>query len=157
MVIRRRSIFPLRAVDAAVFEDEPHHEARHRAARLVGKQAPRRPRPSTARRAEWAEQSEMMVLFPRDHKTAVPASHGRLPDSGRKPPLLRPEADHSRGCTTRRRNAHRIGNAEGQEVLYRWHPWAGCVVDGVHAVIDKSSGAVLRCSERGSGERWLEL
>jgi len=30
------------------------------------------------------------------------------------------------------------------------------VVD-VHAVIEKSSGAVLRCSERGSGERWLEL
>ena len=61
-----------------------------------------------------------------------------------------------RHCTTRRRNAHRIGNAEGREVLYRWHPWAGCVVD-VHAVIEKSSGAVLRCSERGSGERWLEL
>ena len=61
-----------------------------------------------------------------------------------------------RHCTTRRRNAHRIGNAEGREVLYRWHPWAGCVVD-VHAVIEKSSGEVLRCSERGSGERWLEL
>ena len=35
---------------AAVFEDEPHHEARHCAARLVGKQAPRRARPSAARR-----------------------------------------------------------------------------------------------------------
>src|SRR4051812_42034478 len=36
-----------------------------------------------------------MVLSLRDHKTAVPASHGRLPDSGRKAPLLRPEPDHS--------------------------------------------------------------
>ena len=44
---------------------------------------------------EWPEQSELMVLSLRDHKTAVPASHGRLPDSGRKPPLLRPEPDHS--------------------------------------------------------------
>ena len=36
-----------------------------------------------------------MVLSLRDHKTAVPASHGRPPDSGRKAPLLRPEPDHS--------------------------------------------------------------
>ena len=32
---------------------------------------------------EWAEQIELIVLFLRDHKTAVPAPHGRLPNSGR--------------------------------------------------------------------------
>jgi hypothetical protein len=61
------------------------------------------------------------------------------------------------GCTTRRRNAHRTDTPDERQVLYPWHPWAGCAVH-VHEVIEKASGAVLRCS-RGSVAkgRWLEL
>ena len=60
-------------------------------------------------------------------------------------------------CTTRRRNAHRTGNAEEREVLYPWHPWAGCVVH-VHEVIEKGAGEVLRCSRNAvDADRWLEL
>ena len=62
-----------------------------------------------------------------------------------------------RYCTTRRGNAHRTEIAEEREVLYRWHPWASCVVR-VHEAVEKVAGTVLRCS-RGSGSsgRWLEL
>src|SRR5215217_4814226 len=53
-----------------------------------------------------------------------------------------PEASAAgRNCTTRRRNAH---GTEEREVLYPWHPWAGCLVH-VHEVIEKTSGAVARC------------
>jgi hypothetical protein len=61
-----------------------------------------------------------------------------------------------RYCTTRRGNAHRTEIAEEREVLYRWHPWAGCVVR-IEAV-EKVGGIVLRCSrDSGASERWLEL
>lgn len=57
-------------------------------------------------------------------------------------------------CTTRRRNAHRT---EEHEVLYRWHPWAGCVVQ-IHEVIEKAAGNSVRCSRDGDASgRWLEL
>ena len=60
-------------------------------------------------------------------------------------------------CRTRRRNAHRTGEAEEREVLYRWHPWSGRVVR-VHEAVAKEAGAVLRCSLEGSDAgRWLEL
>ena len=60
-------------------------------------------------------------------------------------------------CTTRRGNTHRTDNAEEREVLYRWHPWVGCVVL-VHEVIEKADGIVLRCSRDGRVTgRWLEL
>ena len=60
-------------------------------------------------------------------------------------------------CTTRRGNAHRTENPEEREVLYRWHPWAGCIVT-IHEVVEKVTGTVLRCSRAsGSGDRWLEL
>ena len=55
------------------------------------------------------------------------------------------EAVAARHCRTRRRNAHRTGEAEEREVLYRWHPWSGRVVR-VHEVVAKEAGAVLRCS-----------
>jgi hypothetical protein len=57
------------------------------------------------------------------------------------------------GCTSRRRNAHRT---EEREVLYRFHPWSGCVVH-VHEAIDKASGAMVRCSRDDASGRWLEL
>ena len=61
------------------------------------------------------------------------------------------------GCTTRRGNAHRTDTAENREVLYPWHPWAGCIVL-VHEVIEKADGVVLRCSRDGGATgRWLEL
>jgi hypothetical protein len=57
-------------------------------------------------------------------------------------------------CTTQRRNAHRI---EEREVLYRWHPWAGCVVH-IHELIEKASGDAFRCSRDGDAlGRWQEL
>jgi hypothetical protein len=60
-------------------------------------------------------------------------------------------------CTTRRGNAHRTDHAEEREVLYPWHPWAGCVVS-VHETVEKIDGTVLRCSRDGQArERWLEL
>ena len=56
--------------------------------------------------------------------------------------------------TSRRRNAHRI---EEREVLYRFHPWAGCVVH-VHEAIERASGDMVRCSRDGDASgRWLEL
>src|SRR5215470_7541002 len=58
--------------------------------------------------------------------------------------------------TTRRSNAHRTEIAEGREVLYHWHPWAGSVVR-IHEAVEKISGTVLRCSPGGASERWLEL
>ena len=60
-------------------------------------------------------------------------------------------------CTTRRGNAHRTEVAEEREVLYPWHPWAGCIVH-VHEAIEKVDGIVLRCSRVGGATgRWLEL
>jgi len=60
-------------------------------------------------------------------------------------------------CTTRRGNAHRTEIAEEREVLYCWHPWAGCVVR-VHEAVEKAGGTVLRCSrDNGASGRWLEL
>jgi len=57
-------------------------------------------------------------------------------------------------CTTRRGNAHRT---ETREVVYLWHPWAGCTVQ-IHEVINKVAGAVARCSHGdGATGRLLEL
>src|SRR4051812_35413203 len=53
-------------------------------------------------------------------------------------------------CTTRHGNAHRTGIAEEREVLYPWHPWAGCVVH-VHQAFEKVDGTILRCSRVGGG------
>jgi hypothetical protein len=59
--------------------------------------------------------------------------------------------------TTRLRNAHRTDGWQQREVLYPWHPWAGCIVH-VHEVIEKAAGEVLRCSRDGGAPgRWLEL
>src|SRR5215831_15965794 len=60
--------------------------------------------------------------------------------------------------TTRREdNAHSTEVGDEREVLYPWHPWAGCIVR-VHEAVEKVDGAVLRCSlEGGSRERWLEV
>jgi hypothetical protein len=56
--------------------------------------------------------------------------------------------------TTRRGNAHRT---EKREVLYPWHPWAGCTVR-IHEVMDKAAGVVARCShDDGAAGRLLEL
>ena len=61
------------------------------------------------------------------------------------------------GIATRRGNAHRTEIAEEREVLYCWHPWAGCVVR-VHEAVEKAGGTVLRCSrDNGASGRWLEL
>lgn len=57
-------------------------------------------------------------------------------------------------CTTRRQNAHR---AEERQVLYPWHPWAGCIVH-IREVIEKAGGDVTRCShDGGASGRLLEL
>jgi hypothetical protein len=48
-------------------------------------------------------------------------------------------------CTTRSGNAHRTEVAQEREVLYPWHPWAGCVVH-VHEAVEKAGGIFLRCS-----------
>ena len=62
-----------------------------------------------------------------------------------------------RHCTTRRRNTHRTDKLEERQVLYRWHPWTGCVVH-VHEVIGKVSGKVLRCSRKTCpAGPWLEV
>src|ERR1700692_4093306 len=60
----------------------------------------------------------------------------------------------SRRCTTRRRSAHGIAE---DELLYPWHPWAGCLVH-IHEVVEKAGREVFRCSlsGRASGE-WLEI
>src|SRR5882762_10211079 len=57
-------------------------------------------------------------------------------------------------CTTRRRNAHGITECE---LLYPWHPWAGCLVH-IHEVVKKAGIEVFRCSLSGqaSGRR-LEI
>jgi hypothetical protein len=62
-----------------------------------------------------------------------------------------------RYCTSRRDNAHGTDLPEGREILYLWHPWAGCMVR-VHEMVKKVDGIVLRCSREGRWtERWLEL
>lgn len=59
-------------------------------------------------------------------------------------------------CTTRCGNAHRTEVGQGREVLYRWHPWAGCIVR-VHEAVEKADGIFLRCSRDAAAKRWLEL
>jgi hypothetical protein len=57
-------------------------------------------------------------------------------------------------CTTRLQNTHRT---ERREVIYLWHPWAGCIVQ-IHEVVEKASGKVARCSlDVGTACRSLEL
>jgi hypothetical protein len=57
-------------------------------------------------------------------------------------------------CTTRRRNAHGIAE---RELLYPWHPWAGCLVH-VHEVVEKAGREIFRCSLSGRATgRWLEI
>src|SRR5258708_1482872 len=57
-------------------------------------------------------------------------------------------------CTTRRRNAHGIAE---YELLYPWHPWAGCLVH-IHEVVEKAGIEVFRCSLSGQASgRWLEI
>src|SRR6202790_4518429 len=57
-------------------------------------------------------------------------------------------------CTTRRRNAHGIAE---YELLYPWHPWAGCLVH-IHEVVEKAGIEVFRCSLSGRASgRWLEI
>src|ERR1700692_2558310 len=53
-----------------------------------------------------------------------------------------------------RRNAHGIAESE---LLYPWHPWAGCLVH-IHEVVEKAGIEVFRCSLSGqaSGRR-LEI
>src|SRR3982075_4705216 len=57
-------------------------------------------------------------------------------------------------CATRRRNAHGIAE---YELLYPWHPWAGCLFH-IHEVVEKAGREVFRCSlsGRASGQ-WLEI
>src|SRR5258707_1535806 len=57
-------------------------------------------------------------------------------------------------CTTRRRNAHGITE---DQLLYPWHPWAGCLVH-IHEVVEKAGREVFRCSlSCRASARWLEL
>src|SRR6202790_1330632 len=49
--------------------------------------------------------------------------------------------------TTRRRNAHGITE---YELLYPWHPWAGCLVH-IHEVVEKAGREVFRSEERRVG------
>ena len=57
-------------------------------------------------------------------------------------------------CTTSIENAHGTGF---RELLYRWHPWFAIQVF-IHEVIEKSDGAVFRCTLSGSdSDRWLEV
>ena len=44
-----------------------------------------------------------------------------------------------------------------REVLYPWHPWAGCLVH-VHEVVEKASGDAARCHrDDDPSRRCLEL
>src|SRR3977135_2319451 len=59
-----------------------------------------------------------------------------------------------RGVLVQRSNAHGIAE---HELLYPWHPWAGCLVH-IHEVIEKSGREVFRCSRSGrASDRWLEV
>jgi len=74
-------------------------------------------------------------------------------------PLVWPSASSCAGgahSTTERRNTHGTERAEEREVLYPWHPWAGCVVR-VHEVIEKPAGEVVRCARGASAGRRQEL
>ena len=43
------------------------------------------------------------------------------------------------------------------ELLYPWHPWAGCLVH-IHEVVEKAGREVFRCSLSGRASgRWLEI
>jgi hypothetical protein len=57
-------------------------------------------------------------------------------------------------CRTKLENTHRT---EKREVAYRFHPWAGRIVD-IHEVVEKASGHVARCNLDGEEvHRLLEL
>jgi hypothetical protein len=57
-------------------------------------------------------------------------------------------------CTTQQGNTH---GTEEREVLYVFHPWAGCIVH-IREVIKKPTGDVVCCSRDGDGTgRCLEL
>ena len=58
-----------------------------------------------------------------------------------------------RRCRTRRRNAHRTGEAEEREVLYRWHPWSGRVVH-VHEVVEKKPARCCAAANAVRGGGW---
>ena len=45
-------------------------------------------------------------------------------------------------CTTQHSNTHITAE---QQVLYRWHPWAGRSVV-IHSFVEKAGGTVARCS-----------
>src|SRR5271169_3315948 len=43
------------------------------------------------------------------------------------------------------------------QLLYPWHPWAGCLVN-VHEVVEKAGREIFRCSLSGRASgRWLEI
>src|ERR1700747_3385187 len=69
----------------------------------------------------------------------------------------RPSSRAGAVTTTREGNAHRTDKSDEREVLYPWHPWAGCTVY-VHETVEKTAGTALRCSrDGGAPERWLPL
>lgn len=73
----------------------------------------------------------------------VTIPQGRLPSSATNSCSI---ADR---ITTRRRNAHGIAE---YELLYPWHPWAGCLVH-IHEVVEKAGREVFRCSLSGRAYR----
>src|SRR5258707_9090059 len=86
------------------------------------------------------------------------------PDGTECVPLPRRHVISARPCstisecachyTTRRRNAHGIAE---YELLYPWHPWAGCLVH-IHEAVEKAGREVFRCSLSGRASgRWLEI
>lgn len=59
-----------------------------------------------------------------------------------------------RCCTTRRRNAH---GTDVRELLYPWHPWAGCHLH-IHEAVERAGSDIFRCSKTGAmSDRWLEI
>ena len=52
-------------------------------------------------------------------------------------------------CRTLLHKTHGIGAGDDVVVLYGWHPWAGRRVR-LHEVIERTSGAVARCSLEGA-------
>jgi len=57
-------------------------------------------------------------------------------------------------CTTRRHNAH---GTDVRELLYPWHPWAGCHVH-VNEAVERAGSDIFRCSKTGAmSDRWLEI
>ena len=97
-------------------------------------------------------------MSPHPAREPEPVAAGRTGGLGRTPPAW-PSAGWcavDAHCTTERRNAHGTERAKEREVLYPWHPWAGCVVHA-HEVIEKPAGDVVRCARDASAGRWQEL